>query len=128
MLTEKIIKKGKHLYTRGVQETPDNSIKRDKKSISRLKIQEEVFDDKDSIADNAKMNSLLLSMFSRLYEVQPQEVLDTLQPEDKAVMEYAINKFKGIQTRADVQFADEGLAFIDRLMDRQEQIAVLASE
>jgi hypothetical protein len=87
------------------------------KGIIRKTINEEVFDLNDSVADNAKMISLLLSMLKRLYAVN----FDTasLSSTDKGTIDYVINKFDTIQTRADVQFAKEGSSMIDKIMDRQ---------
>ena len=113
------------LRTPAVKEVVDSSIKTDSKSINRHKIQEDVFDIEDSVADNAKMMSLMMSMFYRLYEAMPQEVYDNLSPEDKGVVEYAINAFKSTRTRADNLFDAEGTDFIDRIFERQGKIGTI---
>jgi len=100
----------------------DNSPKTDNKTKMRKSIQENVFDDRDAIADNAKMISLLLTLTSKVYSILPKEQKDLLSVEDKTVIEYVFEQFKLTNTRADIQFQKEGVAMIDKLLNRQELI------
>ena len=122
MLKAQTVKKSKYLYTKGVKETPNEEILTDTKSVKRLQIQDEVFDDKDAIADNAKILSLFLSMFNKVWEVTPQEQKDLMDPVDVQVIDYFKTKFDSTNTNADFMFQTEGVALIDRLLDRQAQI------
>ena len=108
-----------------VIETNDVTPKRDKKSLDRLAIQDEVFDTQDSIADNAKMISLIFSTLSRMYDLISETNKNKLNTQDRAVMEYTFAKFKDTPTRADIQIQTEGIAMIDRLLDRQKHIGTI---
>jgi len=121
MLKEKKIKANNSLFKKGVEEILDNDSSTEK-SLSRLKIQNDVFDTSDSIADCAKWLSLMTTMMSRLYEQTPEVQKAALSVEDRAFIEYAFSKFATTTTRADNQFAFEGNILIDRIMDRQSKI------
>lgn len=110
------------LRSNAVTEVLDQEPKADKKSLSRLQIQEEVFDNSDSIADNAKMISLMMTLVSRIYDVLDDTQKDNLSTDDRNLIEYTFNKFSNTNTRADVQFASEGITLIDKLLDRQASI------
>lgn len=110
------------LRSNAVTEVLDQEPKADKKSLSRLQIQEEVFDNSDSIADNAKMISLMMTLVSRIYNVLDDTQKDNLSTDDRNLIEYTFNKFSNTNTRADVQFASEGITLIDKLLDRQASI------
>jgi len=93
-----------------------------KKGIIRNKIEQEVFDANDSIADNAKMIMLLLSMIKRLYNAQFN--IDNLSSDDRALIEFALNKYEETTTRMDIQFQEEGgTNLIEKLLTRQQKIA-----
>ena len=99
-----------------------------KKYFKRKEINETVFDEADSIADNAKMISLMFSVVSRIWEAMPQEQKDTLDQNDVAIIDETIQKFKDTTTWADRLFEEEGTDLVDRLFERQEQIGnILAS-
>jgi len=121
-MLEKTTKIKGALRSPAYQEVLDVTKKVDQKTKNRYAIQEGVFDDLDSIADNAKMVSLIMSMFYRLYEAMPQEVFDNLTVEDKGAIEYAIGVFKATRTRADDLFDSEGTEFVDRMFVRQGQV------
>jgi len=89
---------------------------------ARNMIDVQVFDTKDSIADNAKMISLLFNMISKIYDALPTDIKDTISDTEKDMIEYTLSKFNAIQTRADVQLSTEGNALIDKLMNRQELV------
>jgi len=124
MLEKKILKKGA-LHKVGVQETLNKEIKTEKKYLNRKKIQDEVFDDSDSIADNAKMISLLLTVISRMYDIMPIEQKNLLKADDKVMIEYAFDKFRTTNTRADTLYAQKGNSLIDTLMKRQSDINLI---
>ena len=95
------------------------------KGIVRYKIHKQVFDIYDSVADNAKMISLIFSIIMRIWEALPDDVKSSINEDDVQVIEYAISQFKNIKTRADVQFEKEGLSLIDKLVTRQSKIGKL---
>ena len=96
--------------------------KTDTKSLKRLQIQNEVFDNSDAIADNAKMISLLLSTISKMYNTFTDTQKNKLSPEDKTLIEYTFDKFSTANTRADNQLQKEGTELVDKLIQRQETI------
>jgi len=103
----------------------DNSPKTDKKTKVRKEIQEQVFDDRDAIADNAKMISFLITLTSRMYDIIPAEQKDLLKADDKDLIEHIFAKFRITNTRADIQLQEEGTVLIDRLLERQADIGKL---
>jgi hypothetical protein len=122
---ETTIQKG-NLIKKAVVEILDDEPKVQKKFQYRKAITEEVFDLHDSVADNAKMISLMISLFKRLYEVNFNK--DNLADADKAVADYVFQRFGEIKTRADVQFQKEGPAMIDKLLNRQGKIGEIISK
>lgn len=116
------------LRRKGVIEVQDSDIKTDMKSLSRLEIQNTVFDNSDSIADNAKMISLMMTTMTRFYSMFTEDQKATLSPEDRGMIEYTFNKFATTNTRADVQFSIEGIALVDKLLDRQADIGSIIKE
>lgn len=104
-----------------VEEVPEQ-IKTDTKSLKRLQIQDEVFDNSDAIADNAKMISLLLSTISKMYNTFTDTQKNKLSIEDKTLIEYTFDKFGNANTRADNQLQEEGTELVDKLIQRQETI------
>ncbi len=108
-------------YKKAIQEIPVPSESGNiKKGLARKRIQEEVFDLPDSIADNAKMISLLMSVIKRIYEALPTTTKNKIK--DKEMIEEMIKVFDNIQTLADVQFAQEGDVMIQKIFDRQAKI------
>ena len=116
------------LRSKVVVEVNDNKPKRDKKTLARYDIEQNVFDKHDAIADNAKMISLILTVVSRIYDVLPDSEKDNIDSNERALIEYALDKFKITDTRADKLFATEGTALVDKLMDRQADIANILEE
>ena len=94
----------------------------------RYRIHQEVFDLYDSVADNAKMISLLFSVLTRIWQALPDDIKSNISEEDKTVIDYAINKFKNTTTRADQEFSIQGEEFINKLMERQAKIAEIIQE
>jgi len=74
------------------------------------------------------MISLIFSLMYRLYNALPEEIKQKLDPRDRQIIEYAFEKYRSIKTRADVQFQQEGVKMIDKLMDRQNKIARIIEE
>jgi hypothetical protein len=122
---ETLIQKG-NLIKKAVVEVPDTEPKVQKKYQYRKVITEEVFDLHDSVADNAKMISLMVSLFMRLYNANFDKT--QLADDDKAVIDYVFQKFEETKTRADVQFQKEGQAMIDKLLGRQGKIGEIISK
>ena len=96
-----------------------------RKGEVRYKVYKQVFDIYDSVADNAKMISLLFSIIMRIWDVLPDDIKSNISDGDRQIIEYAIENFRNIKTRADVQFEKEGVALIDKLMSRQKKIGEL---
>jgi len=97
--------------------------KKDKKSLVRLQIQDNVFDIHDSVADNAKMISLLTTLMSRMYDTFSTTQKGKLTTADRTVLEHMFTKFSTTTTRADIQVSVNGAtATIDKMLDRQAQI------
>ena len=105
-------------YKEVVESEPTGS----KKAKARYEIENNVFDLRDSVADNAKMISLLTSLVSRIWSIIPDDQKDNLSDEEKQVIDYVIDKFDNTETWADVQFKKEGLTFADKLLERQSQV------
>ena len=119
--TKKEVKK--NLFKNGVKETVNEEVRTDKKSLAREKINNKVFDIEDSVSDNSKMISLLITLMSRMYESYTDTQKARFSPEDKFLIEYTFNKFKDTNTRADIQFANEGPTnVIDKLLNRQKEV------
>ena len=117
----------KNLYKTFLVEEP-SEMTYDKKARLRHSINDEVFDLHDSVADNAKMISLLFALLSRIYDALPDTVKANIPDKDREIIEYAFNRYHSIQTRADVEFAVNGINLINRLMERQSKIGELFKE
>jgi len=97
------------------------------KAIARNSVAELGIDPLDMIADAAKMNSLILSMLSRIYASLTEEQKTTFTPEEKALTEFTLVKFSETDTWADIQLKEEGSMMIERLLDRQAEIAIVVA-
>ena len=93
-----------------------------KKAKARYEIENNIFDIRDSVADNAKMISLLFSMVYRMYEAMPEEYKQNLSEQDRQMIEFAINEFKNVQTWGDIKIQKEGTNAISSLMQRQDKV------
>jgi len=125
-IAKKQVKPG--FFKKVVIEEP-SSISLNKKGKMRYRVNNEVFDIHDSVADNAKMISLIFALLSRIWEEAiPNEIKDKMDKETREMIEYAFNKYHSIQTRADVEFLINGKELIDKLMDRQDKIGKLFKE
>jgi len=112
------------LVTPAVKKELDTTPKTDVKSFQRERITNEVFDLEDSVADNAKMISLLMSMISRLY---PLINTTTLAASDKALIDGVLAEFAVTNTRADVQMAKEGPSMVSKILARQAAIGAIVA-
>ena len=119
--------KNGQLYTKKIIEMPSEKILEAKKGKQRKAIEENVFDLNDSVADNAKMISLLMSLFTRIWEIIPQDQKNSLTEAEILVMQNSIDLFKNTTTWADRLFETEGMAFVEKLYKRQEAIGELCS-
>jgi len=108
-----------------VVEKPSQFVGR--KADIRFRIHHQVFDLYDSVADNAKMISLIFSILMRIWEALPDDIKSNIDEADVQLIDYAFTKFKNIRTRADVQFEKEGVGLIDKLMTRQDKIGKIVS-
>ena len=125
-IKKKQVKPG--LFKKLVVEEPDQ-LPLTKKGKMRYRVNNEVFDIHDSVADNAKAISLIFALLSRIYEALPASTKNRIPAEDRAMVEYAFQKYHSIQTRADVEFAvSGGKELIDRIMERQNKVGQLFKE
>jgi len=99
--------------------------KSDIKKIISSERDKEIRNSEDTLADLAKMNSLLFSMVAAIYSTLSTTAKAKLPVAERGVIDYAITKFTAMQTRGDRQLAKEGTALIDKLFDREEAIANL---
>jgi len=127
MFYKDALKKDGMLFTKAVKKVYSDTISTDRKDFIRKDIQDEVFTIEDSVADNSKTISLLLTIVSRMYEAMNPTDKANIPPADVATIDYVINSFKTVQTRADIQFAAEGPALVDKLLARQGKIGEIVS-
>lgn len=106
----------------------DSEPKTDKKSKLRYEIQEEVFDLGDSVADNAKLISLMFAMSVAMYNALPDDIKDNVPDDVRTKIEYAIAKFGSIETWGQIQLDAEGNEAIDKLLDRQAKIGDIVKD
>jgi len=93
------------------------------KKLVRVVRDKNVRSSEDSIADLAKMNSLLFSMVSSIYGTLSATAKSKIPVAEKGLIDYAITTFSTVQTRADRQLLTEGTALIDKLFKRETDIA-----
>lgn len=114
-----------NMFNKGVKQVLDDTVKTDKKSQVRYRIENEVFDLEDSVADNAKMISLLITLVSRMYDTYTTTQKNRLSTADRQLIEYTFGVFANTETRGDVQFTQEGSAMIDKILTRQASVGVI---
>jgi len=120
-IKEVVTSKDGILFSKAIEEVPAKTVYKDvKKGKARAEIQEQVFDLADSVADNAKMISLMMSVIKRIYNALPSTTKSKI--EDKEMIESMITLFDNIQTAADVKFQAEGDKMIKRLFERQNKV------
>jgi len=99
--------------------------KSDIKKIIASERDKDIRNSEDTIADLAKMNSLLFSMTAAIYSTLSTTAKAKIPAAERGVIDYAMTKFAKMQTRGDRQLAKEGTVLIDKLFDREEAIANL---
>jgi len=119
-------KKAKGLLFKKVFQPKLSTLTNLKKGRARQRINKEVFDPEDAIADNAKLLSLLMSIFIKLYDAQFN--LDNLDPADKLIIDSWIEIAKNTDTRFTDQFQSEGYSLLTKLLSRQSSIAKIIEE
>lgn len=101
----------------------------------RKRINKEVGDLSELVANAHNMISLIMSTISVIYS----ELIKTMSPEQlqafeqnepakKALIEYAITKFSGTITTADIKFAQDPQGAVNELIDSQGQIGTIMKE
>jgi len=113
----------KPFYHKVIKEEP-TEYPINKKHIARKKINEEVFDLYDAVADNSKLIGILFELVIKLYKGMPPHAKSFLQPKDKEFIEMVIelyskytNKFK-----QDCK-TNECSEIVDKLFKRQHKVA-----
>lgn len=118
-IEKKVVKNGifKKAYTEQLNESDFS-----KKAKIRKEIDETVFDLNDSVADNAKWASILTIAISIIYQALSEETKGRMDPNQKAVMDALVHLYSESITRFEIQYAEEGLELITKMLDRQEAI------
>ncbi len=123
MKYEKAMKVKGALRTPIIKQIPIETELDKNKGKNREAVETHVFDLADSVADNAKMISMLMSIVMRMWDVMPQDERDDMDPADVTMINDTFALFRVTNTRADEQFAEEGFALIEKLLGRQAKIA-----
>jgi hypothetical protein len=121
------IKKGP-MYKTIYEDNSTTTVYSQKKAAARDEINTSVFDLEDAHADTAKWLSLVTTLLSRLYTAMDTETKNRLDPQDRAMIEYTFAKFAVTYTRGDIAFAKEGLALIDKLLKRQNEVGKIVDK
>jgi len=126
MFEEKTINKN-GVYKKVLAEIP-SEIPMSKKMEMRKRINEEVFDIHDSVADLTKWLSYVTSMLRRVWEIIPEEQKQTLSEIDRQFIEGSMAKFQNTITIGDVKMMEEGFAVVDRVLSRQNDVGAIVKE
>ncbi len=118
MIHKTMIKKGA-LRSPAMIDKPENKILSLEKGFKRKKINEEIFDLEDSVADNAKMISLLMMVVSDIYGVLNEDQKQNIK--NKEIIEEVIENFSGL-FKERVNENNTALGIIDKLSTRQKEI------
>jgi uncharacterized protein YeeX (DUF496 family) len=113
------------LRTSAIKEIPTEHILDRKKGAKRKEINEEIFDIDDSVADNSKMISLLLSILNNIYSALPADAKANIQ--DKEVIESVLSEFNS-KANFSTKLSTEGAELAQKLFDRQEQISTIVKK
>lgn len=96
---------------------------------AKYNIENKVYEDlADSVADNAKLISLVFAMGAVMYKALPDDLKNNIPQDAREKIEYAIEKYHSIETWGDIQLATEGNEAIDKLLDRQGKIGEIIKE
>ncbi len=112
--------------TEAVRPEPAADVKISSDDVKKLIAHErdtKVRNSEDTLADLAKMNSLLFSTVGAIYGTLSASAKDKIPAETRGVIEYSIQEFDKVQTRADRQLATDGTELVDKLFAREVQIA-----
>ena len=128
MLQETIVTDGllvQKAYVEELDKTPQTG----DKAKAKYEIQAQVYDAlADSVADNAKMISLVFAMGGAIYDILPEDMKKNMSPATRAKIEYALKKYNSVETWGTIQLATQGTEAIDRLLDRQAKIGSIIKE
>ena len=91
----------------------------------RNKIEKEIADRDDLIADLTKLVFINLSLIKELYSLVD---LSKLDDEKKAMFEYGFKKYEESETILDYYLQKGDLSFIDRILERQEKIVKVVKD
>jgi len=114
------------LKTDAKRPNPSENVKLPREKVKRLIAHERdltVRNIEDTVADLAKTNSILMDICSALWSIISDDAKKSIPKEKREIIDYAIQKFAQIQTRADYQLKEEGIKLIDKIYDREEKIA-----
>lgn len=117
--------------TTAVRPEPAADVKITDEDVKKLIAHErdlKVRNSEDTLADLAKMNSLLFSTVGAIYGTLSDTAKGKIPDETRAVIEYSIQEFNKVQTRADRQLTEDGTALVDKLFQREVQIADIIDE
>lgn len=126
-MLEKVTKVNGALRTPGVKEV-HKPILTDAKSKIRYEIEKQVGDHEDITAAESQTSSLMMSMLFMMWDIMSDEQKARLVPEQKGFIDYAREKFRNTTTMADIKFAENGISEIDKLLDRQGDIAKIVKD
>lgn len=126
MFKEKTINKN-GVYKKVLAEIP-SEMPMSKKMEMRKRINEEVFDLHDSVADLSKWLSYVTSMLRRIWEIVPEEQKQNLSEIDRQFIEGSMLKFQHTITIGDVKMMEEGFAVVDRVLTRQNEVGAIVKE
>jgi len=82
----------------------------------------------DTVADLSKMNTLLMSFVTSIYGTLSETNKGKIPEENKALIDFAVEKWPETQTRGDRQLQIEGTDLITKLFEREVQIADIIDE
>jgi len=122
-LKQVIVRVKPDFFKKVVVEKP--SFFKGKKAQVRYNIHHQVFDLYDSVADNAKLISLLFKIVVELWNTLPSDAKSNINTEKRELIEYVVNLVNNTETRLDKQMSIEGTNVINRLFSRQQTIANL---
>ena len=128
MIKETIVTQGLRVRKAYVEEL-DKKPKVNKKAKVKYQIQEQVYSAlADSVADNAKLISLVFAMGASIYNALDDSTKNNIPDYTRAKIEYAIKKYHSVETWGDIQLAAEGNEAIEKLLDRQAKIGSIVKD
>ena len=116
----KIIKDG--VYHKRYREVLAEAGPTDKKAAMREKIDHNVFDVYDSVADNAKWAAILTTAISIMYTALDADTKARMDPRQKALMDMLVSTYAATKTRFEIQYEEEGIGLILKMLERQKAV------